>query len=102
MLRDIFERCCDFNSKKNTLLKAVDFYKSGQGAAVVKKLFNFMLSNNSLASTALMSLFDFYFRYGTDEMLLDDIEEIDNWGLTIRDGQKVPVIIDAGYSEDIY
>lgn len=49
-----------------------------------------------------MSLIDFYRKYGLDELLTGDLEEIENWGITIRDNKKVLVIIDAGFNEDIF
>jgi hypothetical protein len=49
-----------------------------------------------------MSLIDFYRQYGLDELLTGDLEEIDNWGITIRNNKKVLVIIDAGFNEDIF
>lgn len=58
--------------------------------------------NETPATNAMLSLIDFYKRHGLDEMLIGDLEEIDNWGITIREGQKVLVIIDAGFSEDVY
>lgn len=54
------------------------------------------------AISALMSLIDFYRQYGLDELLTGDLEEIDNWGITIRNNKKVLVIIDAGFNEDIF
>lgn len=54
------------------------------------------------AIIALMSLIDFYRKYGLDELLTGDLEEIENWGITIRDNKKVLVIIDAGFNEDIF
>ena len=49
-----------------------------------------------------MSLIDFYRKYGLDELFMGDLEEIDNWGITIRNNKKVLVIIDAGFNEDIF
>jgi len=47
----------------------------------------------------LKSLLEFYRKNGEDELLLGDVEEIENWGITIRNDQKVLVIIDAGFNE---
>jgi hypothetical protein len=33
--------------------------------------------------------------------LTDDLEAFENWGLAIRDGAIVPVIIDAGYDTEV-
>jgi len=50
----------------------------------------------------LKSLLEFYRKNGEDELLLGDVEEIENWGITIRNNQKVLVIIDAGFNEQVY
>ncbi len=34
--------------------------------------------------------------------MLGDIEQLENWGITVRDGKEILVIIDAGFNEDIY
>jgi hypothetical protein len=49
-----------------------------------------------------MSLIDFYRTHGLDELLIGDLEETENWGITIRNNKKVLIIIDAGFNEDIY
>lgn len=48
---------------------------------------------------ALLSLFKFYSAHSADELLVDDIYEIENWGLAYRENKPVLLIIDAGYSE---
>ena len=51
----------------------------------------------------LSDLLKFYIDNGRcDEALLtDDLEAFENWGLAIRDGTIVPVIIDAGYDSEV-
>lgn len=70
---------------------------------VARKAIQNILDNlDDPAIKALMSLIDFYRKYGLDELLMGDLEEIDNWGITIRNNKKVLVIIDAGFNEDIF
>lgn len=48
-------------------------------------------------------LVKFYLNNGgcDDRMLINDLYDPDNWGLAARDGQVVPVIVDAGFSSDV-
>lgn len=50
----------------------------------------------------IWSLIDFYRKNGLDEMLLGDIASPANWGITVRNNEKVLVIIDAGFDKDVY
>ena len=50
---------------------------------------------------SMFSLLEFYVRYGLNEMLLGDVEEVENWGITFRNDQKTLVIIDAGFSKTV-
>lgn len=61
-----------------------------------------LIENKTEATKAMNSLLDFYRKYGLDELLLGDLESPANWGLTIRNNERVLVIIDAGFNEDIY
>ncbi len=56
----------------------------------------------TMAAKALRSLAEFYDEHSEDELITYDLDEIENWGLTVRDGQEVLVVIDAGFSEQIY
>ena len=53
----------------------------------------------TMAEKALRSLAEFYDEYTEDDLIPDDLEEIENWGLTVRNGQEVLVVIDAGFSD---
>lgn len=84
------------------LLKTKDFYAVTQPNPVKEQLLKRLVQPKTLAEKALRSLFDFYDNYSLDELLVGDLESIENWGISIRDGQKVLVIIDAGFSEDVW
>lgn len=51
----------------------------------------------------LKDLLHFYIDHGSsdDDLCIGDLEVHENWGVTYRDGQLVPVIIDAGFSDKI-
>lgn len=51
----------------------------------------------------LSDLLKFYIDNGRcdEALLIDDLEAFENWGLAIRDGTIVPVIIDAGYDSEV-
>ena len=57
---------------------------------------------NEPANKAILSLIDFYRKNGLDELLIDDLDDPRNWGLTVRDGKQVLVVIDAGFNEDVF
>ena len=61
-----------------------------------------LIDNRSQAFDAIRSLISFYRKNGLNELLMGDLETINNWGIAIRDNQKVLVIIDAGFNEDIF
>lgn len=65
-------------------------------------IYNILDNPGDPAIIALMSLIDFYRTHGLDELLIGDLEEIENWGITIRNNKKVLIVIDAGFNEDIY
>ena len=56
----------------------------------------------TMAEKALRSLAEFYDEHTEDDLIPDDLEEIENWGLTVRDDQEVLVVIDAGFSDQIW
>ena len=45
-----------------------------------------MLSRETEVFKSMFSLLEFYVRYGLNEMLLGDVEEVEKWGITFRDG----------------
>ena len=61
-----------------------------------------LIDNRSQAFDAIRSLISFYRKNGLNELLTGDLEIPDNWGITIRDDQKVLVIIDAGFNEEVF
>ena len=77
-------------------------YFDSIGDVVKSNLTQQMIDNKTLAAKALNSLLDFYMTHNLDDLLLSDLEQIENWGIAIRDNQKILVIIDAGFNEDIY
>lgn len=83
------------------LSKARDHFQD-LGSNVYAYFIQQLIDNKTLAIQAINSLLDFYQKNGLDELLLGDLEEVRNWGIAIREGQKVLVIIDAGFSEDIW
>lgn len=44
----------------------------------------------------------FYFDNGIDALIASDLIDLDNWGLAVRNGKVVPVIVDSGFSEKVY
>lgn len=81
--------------------QAINYFKSLENHAAAN-LFKQLLEKDNEQMIALKSLIEFYRKNGQDELLLGDIEEIENWGLTIRNGQKVLIIIDAGFNEQVH
>lgn len=61
-----------------------------------------LIDNKGEAIKAIHSLIDFYRKFGLDELLLGDIESSVNWGITVRNNEKVLVIIDAGFNDEVY
>ena len=61
-----------------------------------------ILAQSTPAEKALFSLIEFYFKNGLDELLIGDLYDIDNWGISIREGQKTLVIIDVGFNEQVW
>lgn len=47
-------------------------------------------------------LAQFYFDNGINALIASDLIDLDNWGLAVRKGKVVPVIIDAGFSEKVF
>lgn len=50
------------------------------------KVIQHLMEDKTEADHALKSLLEFYRKNGENEMLLGDVEVIDNWGITIRNG----------------
>lgn len=83
--------------------KVLQHYESTNYQNIVKaSLLKKIISPQTEAFKALKSLFKFYMEHTLDELLVGDVDEVENWGITYRNGQKVLVIIDAGFSEKIY
>lgn len=49
-----------------------------------------------------LGLLDFYQDHGTKSLIIDDLEQSGNWALCHRNGEDVPVIIDAGLSDSVW
>ena len=60
-----------------------------------------LIEKKTEAFKALDSLTRFWRKNGLDTMLPGDLESLGNWGVTVRENELVPVIIDAGFSKDI-
>lgn len=84
------------------LSKAYQFFKYVSNNGVKANLLKNIIESKTEAFKALKSLFNFYNMHSLDTLLLGDVEEIQNWGITERNGEKVPVIIDAGFSEEVF
>lgn len=54
------------------------------------------------SETNLRSMFSFFKDNGLKKMIPGDVSEDDNWGVVWRDNIKQLIIIDSGFSEDIY
>lgn len=82
--------------------EAVKFYKETYRSlewSIASKLATSM----DESAIALRSLVKFYNENGgSDALLLGDLEPLENWGITFRNGQKVLVVIDAGFNADVY
>jgi len=59
------------------------------------------MNNGSRAFDAIRSLIEFYREFGGKELLYQDLQTVKNWGLAIRDGEQVLVVIDAGFNEEV-
>lgn len=81
--------------------KLVDHYMSIDNP-IYATFAKWLLTDESEQFQALRSLLDFYRQNGTKELMLGDVEQLENWGITVRDGKEILVIIDAGFNEDIY
>ena len=60
-----------------------------------------LMNNGSRAFDAIRSLIEFYREFGGKELLYQDLQTVKNWGLAIRDGEQVLVVIDAGFNEEV-
>ena len=79
----------------------LDYYEKDDNfvkATLIKQL----IHPPTEAFKALRSLIHFYADNGLNELLINDLEFTENWGLTIRNGQECLVVIDAGFNEDVY
>ena len=81
--------------------KAEAHYKLQKMPAYAEFARRLSISSNE-AFSCVKSLVDFYRKNGLKSMLLGDIESSANWGLTFRNNEQVLVIIDAGFSQDVY
>ena len=103
---EIFQRMVllNFSSNPANMLRAAANHYFKNGNQFYARFIDNMIqkSKTNEAFKALMSLLKYYAENGPNGLILDDFEEIENWGITMRNGQKVLVIIDAGFSEDVY
>lgn len=102
MVCDVLEFINKMNLGDWELNKAYEHFKyigSTSCMRLVKKMID---EPNSPAMQALLSLVEFYRNHDEDELMLGDLEQEKNWGLAIRDGKEVLVIIDAGFSTEVY
>lgn len=83
------------------LNKVYEHYKAN-GSYTYAYFVSKLINNKSKAFDAIRSLIEFYRKNGLDEMLLGDVESPANWGIAIRDNEKVLVIIDAGLADDVW
>lgn len=70
-------------------------------ADVVKLAAN-AAESNAPQWNVIGDLISFYIKNGADALLAGDLEVLENWGLAVRQGAVVPVIIDAGFSEKVW
>lgn len=49
----------------------------------------------------MLSLVEFWNKNGVNELLPADLVGSNNWGYAIRHGRVAPVILDAGFSEEV-
>lgn len=100
-ISNVIEMILKMDIADNQLDQLLDFYKQQENYAcafIVKHL----IEGKTEADKALKSLLDFYRTHGESELLLGDVEAVENWGITIRNGQKVLVIIDAGFNAQVF
>lgn len=69
---------------------------------IQRRIIGNVIEQKTEAFKALRSLFEFYMTHSLDDLLLGDLESVDNWGIAERNGEQILVIIDAGFSEEIY
>lgn len=69
---------------------------------IKRRIIGGVIEQKTEAFKALRSLFEFYMTHSLDDLLLGDLENVDNWGIAERNGEQILVIIDAGFSEEIY
>lgn len=84
------------------LQKTKQFFTTDQPSDVKRLLLGRVVDAKTPAFAALHTLFEFYYKNGLDELLVGDLEYLENWGITIRDNQKVLVVIDAGFSDSVW
>ena len=62
-----------------------------------------MKSRKAPQTSVLADLLEFYRHqdWMTDELLLDDLENLDNWGLAVRDSELCLIVLDVGFSKSV-
>ena len=100
-ISNIIEFIIKMNIQDFQLKKLIDYYNN-MNNPVYANFTKLLIDSHSSAIEAIRSLIDFYRTYGLDELLLGDVEEIENWGIVIRNNQKMLVILDAGFNENVY
>lgn len=77
----------------------VDTLIGSDDKIILANVLHAIASPKTMAAKALRSLAEFYDEHSEEDLITYDLEDIKNWGLTIRDSQKTLVIIDAGFSK---
>lgn len=101
-MMDVVEYIIKNNIEDWELNKAKDYFIDVLDRPACGKFVEKLIVKNTEPFKLIYSLIEFYRDFGLDEMLLGDIESEANWGITFRDNEKVLVIIDAGFNENIY
>jgi hypothetical protein len=94
------ERLAELDANRNARLVSEHAYNA-YGALV--GLCRVVSTPKSPMERVVSDLVKFYQNNGSndDRMLISDLQDPDNWGLAVRDGQVVPVIVDAGFSAEV-
>lgn len=84
-IANVIEFIMRINLEEFQYKQAVEHFRSLENYAA-SNLFKQLLENDNEQIKALKSLIEFYKKNGLDELLLGDVEEPENWGITIRNG----------------
>lgn len=92
------------NPKNDYSFIGNDMLKDLQQFSLLKiKLLKDVKSRKAPQTSVLADLLEFYRRqdWMTDELLLDDLENLDNWGLAVRDSELCLIVLDVGFSKSV-